>query len=669
MLTSENKKKIDSLRDTLVGTIPVPTEQVKQITLGLIYKFMSDIDEENQGLGGKSFFAGEYEQYSWSHIMDRSLSSHDRASLYAEGLDKMSLNPNIPQLFRNIFKGAFLPFRNAELIEHFLRGIAEFEYEHSEDLGDAFEYLLSIMGSQGDAGQFRTPRHIIDFIVETVDPEKTDTILDPACGTAGFLISTYKHILKNNVDPKIGVSGSGLTPTEKKKLSINFVGYDISHDMQRISLVNMYLHEFSEPKIFEYDTLTSLDRWEENFDCILANPPFMTPKGGIKPHNRFSIKAKRSEILFVDYILEHLNPNGKAGIIVPDGIVANSPNAYKRLRKMMLENNSLYAIVSLPAGVFSPYSDVKTSILMIDKNIAKRTDKILFIEVKADGYDLGSTRRKIDKNDLPGAKKLILSFKKNALEKGESITIEGEDSVLAHLVARKEILDSPSISLSGKRYKDDIHIKSEWDVLQLGDFLEESKIRVNKEAIEVWSVSNKYGFIPSDQYFGKQVASADINKYKKIFPNYFAYNPARINVGSIALNEGNSIGCVSPMYVIFKIKEEKQNVLLPKYLLLLLKSKMGIKQILKYSDGAVRKILSFANLALIKIPVPPKEEQNKILTHFKQIRKYETSIKEEDSLIRIGIEKSWGIKEDEVDFEGYEFNPDAGDEENIDEEE
>ena len=231
------------------------------------------------------------------------------------------------------------------------------------------------MGSQGDAGQFRTPRHIIDFLVEAVDPGKTDTILDPACGTAGFLISAFKYIKQKN--------NNQLTPDERKKLIKNFMGYDISPDMVRLSLVNLYLHGFSSPNIVEYDTLSNEQRWSDYYDTILANPPFMTPKGGIRPHKKFTIKSNRSEVLFVDYITEHLNPKGKAGVIVPEGIIFQSGKAYKELRKLLVENY-LYAVVSLPAGVFNPYSGVKTSILLIDKTLAKKTNQILFIKIDND---------------------------------------------------------------------------------------------------------------------------------------------------------------------------------------------------------------------------------------------------------------------------------------------
>ena len=164
--------------------------------------------------------------------------------------------------------------------------------------------------------------------------------------------------------------------------------------------MNMYLHGFVDPHIHEYDTLTSEDRWNEYADVILANPPFMSPKGGIRPHNRFSVMSKRSEVLFVDYMAEHLSPSGRAGIIVPEGIIFQSQTAHRRLRTMLVEEY-LVAVVSLPAGVFQPYSGVKTSILILDKALAKRTDRIAFFKVENDGFDLGAQWRPIDKNDLP----------------------------------------------------------------------------------------------------------------------------------------------------------------------------------------------------------------------------------------------------------------------------
>jgi type I restriction enzyme M protein len=398
MLDTDTKRRIDTARDILVGKVPDPKSQVEQITIALIYKFMDDMDAESEELGGKrKFFTGDFARYGWAKLMSPGLGGHEMLGLYAEGITKMPENPGIPPLFREIFKNAYLPYRDPETLKAFLKNIDEFNYDHSERLGDAFEYLLSVLGSQGDAGQFRTPRHIIDFMVEIVDPKKTDTVLDPACGTAGFLISSYKHILKANVDAG---GSSTLTPDEKGRLAQNFRGYDISPDMVRLSLVNMYLHGFTDPHIYEYDTLTSEERWNEFADVILANPPFMSPKGGIKPHKRFSVPSNRSEVLFVDYMFEHLTSHGRAGIIVPEGIIFQNGAAYKRLRDVLLKE-ALIGVISLPSGVFQPYSGVKTSILILDKRIAKNRPTILFSDIRAIGVSLGIKRTLTERNDLP----------------------------------------------------------------------------------------------------------------------------------------------------------------------------------------------------------------------------------------------------------------------------
>ena len=434
MLDSETKRRIDSCRDILVGKVPDPKSQVEQITIALIYKFMDDMDAEAEELGGKrSFFAGDYARFGWAKLMAPSLGGFEVLALYSEAIQNMRENPGVPELFRDIFKNAYLPYRDPETLKSFLKEINVFTYDHSERLGDAFEYLLSVLGSQGDAGQFRTPRHIIDFMVAVMDPKKNESVLDPACGTAGFLISAWKHVLKNNSETRAsdggrshfspskttvrpepveglegleGIKGNLLTPDERARLAANIRGYDISPDMVRLSLVNLYLHGFSDPHIVEYDTLTQDDKWNEVADVILANPPFMSPKGGIKPHKRFSVQASRSEVLFVDYMAEHLTATGRAAIVVPEGIIFQSGTAYKALRKMLVDS-SLVAVVSLPPGVFNPYSGVKTSILMLDKRVHKQTDKVLFVKVGNDGFNLGAQRRAVVNSDLPEATRLL----------------------------------------------------------------------------------------------------------------------------------------------------------------------------------------------------------------------------------------------------------------------
>lgn len=459
MLDSATKKRIDDLRNILVGKIPSPQSQVEQITTGLVYKFMYDMDQEAIELGGvPSFFVGDYEKYSWKNLFDPKLSGAQRVQLYGDAIEHMYTNPTAPPLFREIFKNSFLPFKDPATLNMFLKEINEFHYSHSEKLGDAFEYLLSFMGSQGDAGQFRTPRHIIDFIVEIINPQKNETILDPACGTAGFLISSYKHILHQNTNKK---SGDKLTASERKQIGENLVGYDISPDMTRISLVNMYLHQFANPQIHEYDTLSSEDRWNEYYDVILANPPFFSPTGGIQPHLRFSVQSTRAEVLFVDYIMEHLKPHGRAGIIVPEGIIFQTGTAYKALRKKLVEN-CLLGVISLPAGVFQPYSGVKTSILILDKQLNKTKRNIFFAKIENDGFALGAQRTALTNSDLPKINALI------------SKVIEGEDieeSEIFKLIS-KDKLSSKNYTFQSSNYSDNETFSSKFEIVKLKEFVD-----------------------------------------------------------------------------------------------------------------------------------------------------------------------------------------------------
>ena len=460
MLDKDTKQTIDNARNILVGKVPNPVTQIDLITTAMIYKFMDDMDLENISFGGKRvFFVDDLEKYAWSKLLSATVGNSERINLYTEALDKLPYAKQIPQLFRSIFKDAFLPFRDGATLTLFLKEIDSLSYANSENLGDGFEYLLSIMGVQKDAGQFRTPRHIIDFIVEVVNPMKNDSILDPACGTAGFLISAYKYIIKTANEHKKPLSAGAI-----KQLAQNITGYDIDPTMKKLSLVNLYLHQFATQQVYEYDTLTKEDRWGDKFDVILANPPFMTPKGGIRPHNKFGIKANKSEVLFVDYFMEHLTLNGRAGFVVPEGIIFQSATAYKGLRKMMIEDNYLYAVVSLPSGVFNPYSGVKTSILFFDRQLAKKTDKILFVDVKNDGFSLGAQRRPIKENDLPSALEAIQAYQKSY----DKADLQLPDNCL--LVEKSKIAENGEYNLTASRYKQTPQaLNSKWEMVKLGD--------------------------------------------------------------------------------------------------------------------------------------------------------------------------------------------------------
>ena len=655
MLTSDIKQKINSARDILVGKIPTPHGQVDQITLALIYKFMNDIDEQNRELGGKlKFFTGQYDKYAWKHLLDKSLSAYERVTLYGEGLEKMYLNPNLPQFFRNVFKGAFLPFRDPELLTIFLKQIDEFRYGVNGDLGDAFEYLLQVMGTQGDAGQFLTPRHIINFIVSVVDPQKTDKILDPAVGTAGFLISAYQHILSQNMLKDSNKPGSALTIDERKRFANNFVGYDVSHDLVRLSLVNLYLHNFADPKIYEYDTLGNLDRWDDDFDCILTNPPFMTPKGGVKPHKRFSIQAKRAEVLFVDYIMEHLNPNGKAGIIVPEGIIFQSATAYKALRKMMIDQNFLYAVVSLPSGVFQPYSGVKTSILFMDRVLAKKTKDILFVKVENDGFDLGAQRRPIDRNDLTQAEEILKRYKLS-LQSGKPFELYDEEKKMANLVPIDKISKSGDYNLSADRYKETkVLVNQKWPMVELSEVCEfiggyafkSEELRNeknNQDDFPIIKIGNvdKSGIldISNSQYFKYQ----DFLKKYLIIKDDILIAMTGATVGKVAYSQFDNL-LLNQRVGLIRANESK---ILKSFLKNLLLSEMFYEYCQLQAGGGAQGNISPTQIKKYEIPLPSIEVQQEIVSQLDSYQKIIDGAKQviDNYKPEIKIDPNWEMVE------------------------
>ncbi len=609
MLDAGTKARIDSARDILVGKVPDPKSQVEQITIALIYKFMDDMDRLSEELGGKAtFFGGEFKKYRWPHLLDKRLGGHERLLLYAEGIEKMNVNKNIPQLFRDIFKGVFLPYRDPETLNLFLKEINGFSYDHSERLGDAYEYLLSVLGTQGNAGQFRTPRHIIDFIVAVVDPKKNETVLDPACGTAGFLISAFKHILRNN---------ENLTPDERAQMMTNFRGYDIAPDMVRLSRANLYLHRFPNPVIHEYDTLTSEERWDERCDVIMANPPFMSPKGGIRPHNRFSIKAKRSEVLFVDYMAEHLRSNGRAGIIVPEGIIFQSQNAYTQLRKLLVEEY-LVAVVSLPAGVFNPYSGVKTSILILDKALARKSDTIAFFKIENDGFGLGAQRREIDKNDLPQAHAEIGEYLRR-LRAGDPVA--DFQPALGLIVPKAKIAANGEYNLSGERYREGVVSQTAYPLVPVGRFMKNGVKTVDPrdtpdELFELWSIPAfdagkpellRGGDIGSQK---KLVAPGDV-LLSRIIPH--------IRRGwVVSQNADGRRQVASTEWIVFS-----SNAVVPGFLRQVLVSDFFHASFMQTITG-VGGSLSRANPAAvgdIQIPLPPLEVQREIVAEIEGYQK------------------------------------------------
>lgn len=616
MLDTDTKRRIDTARDILVGKVPDPKSQVEQITIALIYKFMDDMDAEAEELGGKrKFFTGSFARYGWAKLMSAGIGGHELIGLYGEGISTMPQNPGIPALFRDIFKNAYLPYRDPETLKSFLKIIDEFSYDHSERLGDAFEYLLSILGSQGDAGQFRSPRHIIDFIVEVLAPKKGEVILDPACGTAGFLISAFKYILRTNADAK---HNSTLTPDEKGLLAKNFKGYDISPDMVRLSLVNLYLHGFTDPHIFEYDTLTSEERWNEYADVIFANPPFMSPKGGIKPHKRFSIQAKRSEVLFVDYIAEHLTPTGRAGIIVPEGIIFQSQTAYKELRKMLVEN-SLVAVISLPAGVFNPYSGVKTSILILDKSLAKQSDSVAFFKIENDGFGLGAQRRANAGEQLTQVKVELAEYLRALRSRQPTDNLQ---PTLGLIVSKEKIAANGDYNLSGERYREGVTKNHIFPLVTIGDVCSTSSGGTPLSGNTAYYEGGKIPWLRSGEVAQGEVFHSELfiteaglkNSSAKIFPPNTVlvamYGATAGEVGILRLEAAtNQAVCgITP--------DER---LRPDFLYLILKCNKSA--LIRLAGGGAQPNISQKIIREFQIPLPPLDVQKEIVAEIEGYQK------------------------------------------------
>jgi type I restriction enzyme M protein len=409
-----------------------------------------------------------------------------------------------------------------------------------------------------------------------------------------------------------------LTPDQRKKLMGNFEGYDIDPGMVRIAQVNMYLHQFKNPKIVNYDSLSMDERWGDKFDVILANPPFMSPKGGVSTHSKFSINSTRSEVLFVDYITNHLRPQGRAGIVVPNGIVATTQTAYKQLRKMLVQD-SLIAVISLPAGVFQPYSGVKTSILILDKNLAKRSNHILFLKIDNDGFDLGAQRREIDKNDLPLALKTLETHTESLIKE----KVFDELPKMATLVEKETILANKDIFLSAEKYFETEKAQTEFDLVKLEEVcIIQSGGTPSKTEKSYWD----NGTIPwvgstvckNEVIYNAETLITELGLKKsnaKLFPK---------GTTLIAL-VGATIGKTA--YLEFEtttnqniagLQVKDETVLNKKYLFLI--SQTLYDQFYALGDGGFR-MASLSFIKELEIPLPPLKIQDQIVAEIEDYRK------------------------------------------------
>lgn len=406
MLDATLQNKIRKLWDRFwSGGLTNPLSAIEQISYLLFMKKLEDEDnkkkQEADFTGGKhgSIFKGHEEcRWSkWSNLPAEDILEHVRDKVFPF----MRNLGGEDSLYMHYMKGANFAIPTASLLIEAVNIINDLHIkEQNQDTqGDLYEYLLSELQTSGKMGQFRTPRHIIRMMVEFAKPKYGDTVLDPACGTGGFLVNAYNFVLDSS--KKEGVST--LTPTQKKMLDeSSLFGFDIDETMVRIALMNLMMHGIRKPHIKRANTLSKSGEdnvKDNNYGVILANPPFKGSINEAEISDRFRIKTKKTELLYLELMFHTLGPRGRCAVIVPDGVLFGNSNAHKGIRKLLLEKCRLDAVISMPSGIFKPYAGVSTAVLFFTKG--EPTEKVWFYDMEADGYSLDDKRQEIKQNDIP----------------------------------------------------------------------------------------------------------------------------------------------------------------------------------------------------------------------------------------------------------------------------
>ncbi|EGR0604829.1 N-6 DNA methylase [Vibrio cholerae] len=475
------KSQIDKLWEEFwTGGITNPLTVVEQITY-LMYARMLDMNERNDekrsARTGKPFnrrFPDDKQHIRWENF--RHLGAE---KLYP--LVKDELFPYFKQLtsddtlFADFMKDAQLMIQKQSLLVKAIELVSELPLENKDVKGDLYEYLLSKLTTAGINGQFRTPRHIIRAMIEMLDIEETHRVCDPACGTGGFLSSTYEYLLEKYSSPEgIGEDEEGnllysgdLLENRAHIDTDMFHGFDFDSTMLRVAAMNLVMHGVKQPGIHYQDTLSQsfIERFpseaKNGFDIILANPPFKgsLDEEDVDPALLKVVKTKKTELLFVALIQRMLKVGGRTATIVPDGVLFGSSNAHQMLREHLIEDNQLEAVISLPSGVFKPYAGVSTAILIFTKGGS--TDNVWFYDVQADGKSLDDKRTPIKDNDLPDLVKQYKAYQA-AVAEGQSTEQWSDKTQKAFLVAKDDI-KSNKYDLSINRYKEVVYEQESYE--------------------------------------------------------------------------------------------------------------------------------------------------------------------------------------------------------------
>jgi len=409
------RQKVDRLMNILYsGGVNNPMDSIEQISYLLFLRLLSKKDELLATLDKKyvRIFSGKWARFAWGNFV--TLTGDNLFNAVRDAIESFHELPSLSETGKLLFSRATLKIYDRPTLRAVIQGIHGLDlaaHDGHDFKGDMYEYLLSKLSASGTNGQFRTPRHIIDMIVALADPQPGHRICDPACGTAGFLISALTHILRENTksaDLKRGLlDGSKLKPAQWRFLEERaFTGYDNDANMVKIGILNLYLHQLERAHIEMLNPLTTGFGGAypgKKFDVILANPPFAgrIQEESILSDLNYKLNTRATELLFLKWFIDHLTPDGRAGVIVPNGVLSGSGNAVTGLRELLLTECDLQAIVNLPSGVFKPYSGVGTAILIFQKG--RSTKSVWFYDLTADGFSLDDKRTPIEDTDIPDA--------------------------------------------------------------------------------------------------------------------------------------------------------------------------------------------------------------------------------------------------------------------------
>jgi type I restriction enzyme M protein len=453
MLTSELRNDIDKIWDTFwTGGLSNPLTVIEQITYLL---FIKRLDEEQQRMEKQSQLLGTPIEKAIYNKKQKELRWHSFKDLEPETMfglfrkengvfDFMRNYGEKDSAFGKFMKGAVFMIPTPRLLANVVDMLSGIDMKDRDTKGDVYEYLLSKIATAGTNGQFRTPRHIIKMMVEMVQPGVEDIIADPSAGSCGFLVGAAEYIKEQN--PK-----AFYDKKFKKKFSgAMFMGMEFDPTMIRIGAMNMILHGIEEPVLYDVDALSEANTsFDEKATIILANPPFTgsLDKETVDAKLTKVVDSRKTELLFLALILKGLQKGGKAAVIIPDGVLFGSSKAHQQIRKEIIDNHKLEAIISMPSGVFKPYAGVSTAIVFFTKTTAGGTDKVWFYDMKADGFSLDDKRQPIKDNDIDDILKRYHGLDKETKRKRTDKSF---------FVPVKDIRNN-NYDLSINRYKEVIH--------------------------------------------------------------------------------------------------------------------------------------------------------------------------------------------------------------------